>query len=144
MAGRLLEILAPLSAIISIAVIGMLPDATPPPARDWPALPALENLALDEISAGESLHWRDDTLGFEATVTAEAPYLDEQGRVCRVILRTIQAAEDEEARSSRIRACRDGDGAWGAAAAPAETPRSWAGFGRLFSRQDSQIAETVE
>lgn len=145
---RLLEILAPVSAALAIGLFALLPDAPSQPAHDWPALPALEKLALDDVPAGETLHWRDDTLGFEATVTAAQPYIDHTGRVCRSFERLILAVGDgtDETGPSRHLACRDGDGSWRSASASAASSdgTSRGPWNRLFGHPETgvQLAET--
>jgi surface antigen len=150
---RLLEILAPVSAALAIGLFALLPDAPSEPARDWPALPALEKLALDEVPAGETLHWRDDTLGYEAKLTAEQPYLDDEGRVCRSFERLIQAVGDgtigtNPDNSSRHLACRQGDGSWRSAAAPARDGPGWTqtAWSRLFGPGETgtQLSEAAD
>ena len=112
--------LAPLAAVIALAILALSPNHGPPPGPP----PQARQDALEAAPAGESIPWVDTQSGRQGVMIAAGIFRGIDGRWCR----RYRVAEGSTTTIDDRVACRGSEGAWQdlplAPAAPqlAETP----------------------
>lgn len=101
----------PTFLLIVLPLVGCAGSGNQPPAGDRDVPAAAVQQALETLASGDTLRWRDPSLGDAGTITPRRSFKVASGQFCREYEITYSAADGRSERWIQT-ACRVADAGW--------------------------------